>query len=124
VSADNVDLVNRFCAAFARRDPDELVAFFAADGVYHNMPGPAVQGHAAIKAVLERFLKPAQAVDFVMLNVAANGDTVHTERLDRFSMGGKTVELPVAGVFEIKDGKIHAWRDYFDLTTWTRQASA
>jgi limonene-1,2-epoxide hydrolase len=23
--------------------------------------------------------------------------------------------VPVAGVFEIEDGKIKAWRDYFDL---------
>jgi len=24
-------------------------------------------------------------------------------------------------VFEIRDGKIAAWRDYFDLATWQRQ---
>ena len=42
------------------------------------------------------------------------------ERLDRFSVGGKPVELPIAGVFEIRDGKIAAWRDYFDMATWTR----
>jgi limonene-1,2-epoxide hydrolase len=28
----------------------------------------------------------------------------------------------VAGVFELRDGKIAAWRDYFDMATWTRQA--
>ncbi len=58
-----------------------------------------------------------------MLNIAAAGSVVLTERLDRFVMGGKTVELPVAGVFEVSDGKITAWRDYFDMATWTRQTS-
>jgi limonene-1,2-epoxide hydrolase len=29
--------------------------------------------------------------------------------------------LPVAGVFEVRDGKIAAWRDYFDLATFTKQ---
>jgi limonene-1,2-epoxide hydrolase len=48
---------------------------------------------------------------------------VLTERLDKFVLGGKTVELPVAGVFELKDGKITAWRDYFDMATWTKQAT-
>jgi limonene-1,2-epoxide hydrolase len=39
---------------------------------------------------------------------------VFTERLDRMTFAGKDVELPVAGVFELRDGKITAWRDYFD----------
>jgi len=29
----------------------------------------------------------------------------------------------VMGTFEIRDGKIAAWRDYFDLGAWTKQAS-
>ena len=71
------------------------------DAVYHNMPGPPVRGKAAIKkAVLERFLNPAQTVEFVMLNMAAADSVVFTERLDRFVIAGKTVELPVAGVFQ------------------------
>jgi limonene-1,2-epoxide hydrolase len=43
------------------------------------------------------------------------------ERVDVFEMGGKHVEVPVAGVFEIRGGKIAAWRDYFDLATFTKQ---
>jgi limonene-1,2-epoxide hydrolase len=27
------------------------------------------------------------------------------------------------GVLELRGGKIAAWRDYFDLATWTKQAS-
>jgi limonene-1,2-epoxide hydrolase len=36
------------------------------------------------------------------------------ERIDRFVMNGKPVALPVSGVFEVVDGKISFWRDYFD----------
>jgi alkylation response protein AidB-like acyl-CoA dehydrogenase len=46
-----------------------------------------------------------------------------TERVDRFVMGRRPVELPVAGVFEIRGGRIAAWRDYFDMQTWTRQTT-
>ena len=52
-------------------------------------------------------------------------ETVHcalvlNERVDRFNMGGRWVELPLAGVFEIKAGKIVLWRDYFDRESFTK----
>ncbi len=37
------------------------------------------------------------------------------ERIDVFTLNGNVVELPVVGVFEITDGKITTWRDYFDM---------
>jgi Limonene-1,2-epoxide hydrolase catalytic domain len=48
---------------------------------------------------------------------------VLTERLDKFSLGGKKIELPVAGVYELSEGKISSWRDYFEMAAWTRQTS-
>jgi limonene-1,2-epoxide hydrolase len=42
------------------------------------------------------------------------------ERTDVFAINGKQIDLPVVGVFEIApDGKIVAWRDYFDMTPLT-----
>jgi limonene-1,2-epoxide hydrolase len=120
---NNIALVQRFCDAFARRDPEEILDFFTEDAVYHNIPMAPMTGKAAIRSVLDMFLKPAESAEFEMLHIAANGDTVHTERVDRFDIAGKKIELPVAGVFEIKGGKIAAWRDYFDMATWTRQSA-
>jgi len=124
MTVDNLDIVRRFCDAFSRRNPDEILDFFTDDGVYHNMPLPPVQGKAAIRTVLDMFLKPSESVEFVMLKIAEGDDgSVLTERLDKFALGGKNVELPVMGVFELTDGKIAAWRDYFDMAAWTRQTS-
>ena len=37
-------------------------------------------------------------------------------------MNGKRIELPVMGAFEVTaDGKISAWRDYFDMATFSKQ---
>ena len=120
----NVELVRHFCNAFSRRDPEEILEFFSEDAVYHNMPMPPVQGKVGIKTVLDMFLKPAAAVEFIILKIAeAEDGSVLTERIDRFSLGGKNVELPVMGVFELGGGKISAWRDYFDMAAWTRQTS-
>ena len=37
-----------------------------------------------------------------------------TERVDVFTLAGKTFDLQVMGAFEVNDDKINAWRDYFD----------
>ena len=84
------------------------------------MPIQAIQGKDAIQGVIEQFMAPFDRCDWEIKRIAANGDTVLTERIDRF-LGAKTVELPVMGAFEIRDGKIAAWRDYFDLGAWTKQ---
>jgi limonene-1,2-epoxide hydrolase len=34
---------------------------------------------------------------------------------------GKEISLPVMGTFEVVDGKIAAWRDYFDMNQFMSQ---
>jgi limonene-1,2-epoxide hydrolase len=115
-------IVRDFCNAVPRRDIEELLAFFAADAVYHNIPVAPVRGHEAIAGVLRQFLGPASFAEFEIRNLAACGDAVLTERVDRFEIGGKRIELPVMGAFEVgSDGRIRAWRDYFDLAQFTKQ---
>jgi limonene-1,2-epoxide hydrolase len=36
-------------------------------------------------------------------------------------VNGQPVDLPVVGVFEMANGKIQLWRDYFDLNTYMQQ---
>jgi limonene-1,2-epoxide hydrolase len=124
MASKNLGTVRRFCDAFSRRDPDEILEFFTEDAVYHNMPMPPVQGKAGIKTVLDMFLKPSESAEFIILKIAEGDDgSVLTERLDKFALGGKNIELPVMVVFELTDGKIAAWRDYFDMAAWTRQTA-
>jgi limonene-1,2-epoxide hydrolase len=120
--SDPKQTVIDFCAAWDARDEQRIVDAFTDDGVYHNMPMAAVKGKDAIKGLLGVILAPASSVKFEIKHIAAEGDVVLTERLDTFLMGGKTVTLDVMGVFEVRDGKIAAWRDYFDMAAWTRQA--
>jgi limonene-1,2-epoxide hydrolase len=119
---DPVTVVRRFCDAFSRLDVDELLGFFAEDAVYHNVPIAPVQGKEAIASVLRQFVDPQGSAEFEIRALAASGDTVLTERVDRFHLRGKQVELPVMGAFEVgEDGLIRAWRDYFDLAQFTKQ---
>ncbi|MGH7815206.1 MAG: SgcJ/EcaC family oxidoreductase [Candidatus Binataceae bacterium] len=114
-------VVTAFIDAWPRRDVEELLEFFTDDAVYHNIPMQAARGKEAIRAVINMFLPMAKSVEFKILHTVASGNVVMNERVDIFDLGGKKIELPVAGVFEVTGGKISAWRDYFDLATWTRQ---
>jgi limonene-1,2-epoxide hydrolase len=114
INQDNEDVVRRFCEAFSRRDIEELLAYFTPDAIYHNIPFPPAQGIQAIRDTFELFVPGSPSIEFELINVAAHGSVVFTERIDRMSVNGNPVELPVAGVFEIEDGRIKAWRDYFD----------
>lgn len=112
-------------AAWNRKDIEGVMGFFAEGAVYHNMPGDPVVGIEPIRGVIEGYATPADAIDWVLMAVAETPDgVVLTERLDKFDFGGKWLELPVMGAFELSDGKITAWRDYFDMATFGRQMTA
>jgi len=119
---DPETIVREFCASWLERSVEKLLDYFTDDAVYHNMPMEPVTGKDGIREVLNLFV-PAEDLEAEIVHLATRGPVVFTERVDRMTMGGKKVVLPCAGVFEIRDGKIAAWRDYFDLATWQRQTA-
>lgn len=98
-----------------RIDMDAIIDCFTDDAVYHNIPMAKVQGKAAIRETLATIMGDSEAVQWDMLNIADEGGVVLTERVDKFRINGVWAEIPVMGVFEVSDGKIAAWRDYFDM---------
>ncbi len=120
--ADAKQVVREFCAAWEAMDQQRILDAFTDDAVYHNMPMAPAAGKDAIKSLLALILGPASSVRFDIKHIVADGNTVLAERLDTFQMGDKTVALEVMGAFELRDGKIAAWRDYFDMASWTKQA--
>ncbi len=113
------ELVTEFCRRWADPDPAELAAFFADDAVFHNIPMEPIRGRAAIEEYIAGFVTSFGAIDYRIHHQAVSGNVVLNERTDVFTMNGRTIELPVTGVFEIVDGKIAACRDYFDPTPFT-----
>jgi limonene-1,2-epoxide hydrolase len=118
------EVVRRFCAGWsANIATAELAAFFTEDAVYHNIPQTPVTGRQAIANTIDSFIRPGppgiESIEFRVINIAANGPVVMTERVDVFRLSDRSFELPVMGTFDISDGKINAWRDYFDLNQFT-----
>lgn len=125
VMSDDKAVVLELIDAFNHIDLDRVVACFTDDAVYHNMPMQAVTGTQAIRQTLEGFMSSASEVQWDLLNIVADTGVVLTERVDRFKINDKWIALPVMGTFEVSDGRIKAWRDYFDLNQFqTQMASA
>ena len=119
-----IEVVRRFCAAWSDNvGVAELAAFFTDAAVYHNIPMAPVTSREAIANTIASFIRPGapgiERIEFRVVNIAANGPVVMTERVDVFRLRGKSFELQVMGTFEVRDGKINAWRDYFDLNQFT-----
>ena len=115
------EVVRAFVAAIERRDIDAALALVADDVVYDNVPIGAVTGPDGIRDALSRLLGAAEQIEWVTRNQVGAGDVIMNERLDRFQLDGRWVEIPVAGLFVLRDGRITLWRDYFDLATYRRQ---
>jgi limonene-1,2-epoxide hydrolase len=116
-----IDIVRRFCAAWSNGSPDELAEFFTDDAVYHNIPIEPVTGRDTIKATIAGFTGGVEKIEFRVRNIVADGPIVLTERVDVFVLPQRSIELPVMGTFEVRDGKIAAWRDYFDMKQFMDQ---
>ncbi len=115
-------IIRDFVDAFNANDLERIMAFFEPEAIYHNIPIEPVQGVEAIRGVIQGFLGLATKVDWTIHNLAETaGGTILTERTDRFFIGEQWVALPVMGAFDVADGKIKAWRDYFDMQQFRSQ---
>ena len=118
------EIVASFIAAIEHKDIDGVLALMSPDAEYDNVPMSKAVGHDAIRGVLTMFLgEGSSTVEFKVLRQAATGSVVMNERIDRLEIGGKTIEIAVAGVFEVDldKGTVVLWRDYFDLAQFQSQ---
>jgi limonene-1,2-epoxide hydrolase len=117
IALSPTETVEAFLDAFIAMDFDTALTFLADDCEYTNIPMGTVRGHGGVREVLGPFFAPIHENEFLILRQAAAGPVVFLERLDRHRLDHGWRELPVNSVFEVHDGLITVWRDYFDLLT-------
>ncbi len=109
-----------FVSAWTRMDFDAITNALTDNIHYHNIPMQPIIGKPAVT----KYLRSAWTFDdceWRMVNLACDGNTVLTERVDDFRFAGKRVSLPVMGVFVVEGTQISVWRDYFDLADYRAQ---
>lgn len=123
-SRESIALLRRFLEACVRAEPEEFASYFTEDAIWWNAPWKPVQGREAIRETLRRGAERMVALPWEIRHIVADGDIVMVERVDNFLVGATRVSVPCMGIFELRAGKIAAWRDYWDLKQFERQLAA
>ena len=110
-------VVRAFCDRIREGDHDGVAALLDDSVTYHNVGMEPAVGKAAAVAALDQLHAMFASLDFRIVHLAVDGDAVLTERVDDLTVagGGPTAPVPVMGTFVVRDGRITAWRDYFDM---------
>jgi limonene-1,2-epoxide hydrolase len=106
-------------------DIDAMAALMAEDFVWqlHVPLSPVVVGRDAARAELEKHntLSTGMIEGSEIRTIVSNDDTVVVERVDVNAMNGVAVTFHVTAIFEVRDGAITHWREYWDTSHVAQQ---
>jgi limonene-1,2-epoxide hydrolase len=117
-------VVERFLELLRLGDVDGAVELLAVDVEYKNVGLPMVRGRERTRRLFRATLGRAGAGFEVYVHaISADGSTVLTERTDVMKFGRLRIQFWVCGRFDVHDGQIVLWRDYFDqMNFWIATA--
>ncbi len=128
---DNVAFVKGLYAAFGRGDVPAVLGSFADDIEWHEAEGMPYGGvHRGGDAVVQNVFAPI-ATDVEGFAVTAeefvgSGDTVAA--VVRYTgtgkVSGKTLDVPVVHVWDIRDGKVVRFRQFIDTVRFAEVVPA
>ncbi|MFO0693877.1 MAG: limonene-1,2-epoxide hydrolase family protein [Polyangiales bacterium] len=113
------ETVQEFVRALEAMDIDRALSLADPNIVYENVGLPPIRGMRAFTKTLRMMEQRFTGFEVVMHRIAANGPAVLTERTDILHFLGFRLEIWVCGTFEVHDGKITLWKDYFDWAQLT-----
>lgn len=115
------EIIEGFWDAMRRSDLAALDALLEDSVRWENVGLPTVRGRAAVMRALSALRLPGAGFDVKIHRIAANGNTVMTERTDVIFAGPLHIAFWVCGVSELSDGgKLTLWRDYADVWNITK----
>lgn len=115
---DNIATVEKFLFSLRGPDLDTAGALIDENLIYQNVGFPTIRGRQRTLKLFKGLDRPGFAFDVAIHRTAADGAVVLNERTDVLAFGPVRLQFWVCGVFEVHDGRITLWRDYFDITLW------
>ncbi|MCV7278551.1 nuclear transport factor 2 family protein [Mycolicibacterium flavescens] len=110
---DNVRAVETFLYALQDEDFDVADTLLADHAEWHNVGYPIIRGRQRIIGLMRRG-QGRFGFEVKIHRIAADGNSVLTERTDALVLGPVRLQFWVCGTFEVHAGRITLWRDYFD----------
>ncbi|GBG35779.1 limonene-1,2-epoxide hydrolase family protein [Mycobacterium montefiorense] len=115
----NTRTVETFLNALMDADYETADASLDDNLVYENVGLPTIRGRARAMKLFRR-MDGRAGFEVKIHRVAADGAAVLTERSDALTLGPLRLQFWVCGVFEVHNGRITLWRDYFDFFDMTK----
>ena len=111
--SNNDSIIRSFVDTFASRNADLLAPFFTDDIVFENYGDPVIHGRPALVKMWAGVFANFVEVKFETVNQAVEGDVVIAEQVHGLGLrAGRLAPIKNLAVYEMRDGKIAAWRDY------------
>lgn len=112
-TTDNIRAVEDFLNALQAEDFDTVDELLHDNLVYENVGFSRIRGGRKTTALLSK-MQGRIGFEVKIHRIAADGSVVLTERTDALILGPLRLQFWVCGTFELQDGRITLWRDYFD----------
>jgi limonene-1,2-epoxide hydrolase len=114
-----INVVTDFLDAMQKSDPETVISLAAEDIVYSNVSLPTIRGKDRFARAARAYYRHHLGFEVIVHRIAENGPVVLTERTDAVYVGPFRMQFWVCGVFEVHDGRVTLWRDYFDWRSTT-----
>ncbi|MEH3130468.1 MAG: nuclear transport factor 2 family protein [Mycolicibacterium neoaurum] len=116
------DVVEGYLSALEQGDFDTAYMLLADDVVFHNVGLPVLRGRDRTVGLFRKMMRWIR-FEAVIDHIAVEGSCVLTLRRDVMILGPLRLRFWVWGIFEVREGRIALWREYFDYfamfrTTW------
>jgi len=118
-AADSVPtaVVERLLDRLRLTDSDGAAELLAVDVEFRNTGLPTVRGRERVRKLFRALVRIHTGVQIYVHTISADGSSVLTERTDVLKWGPLRVQLWICGRFDVHDGQIVKWREYFDYMT-------
>jgi limonene-1,2-epoxide hydrolase len=113
---DHARTVETFLYALQDEDFDTAEALMSEHLVWQNVGYPTLRGRRRIMKLV-RSGQGRAGFEVKIHRIVADGNEVLTERTDALIFGPIRLQFWVCGTFEVHDGQVTLWRDYFDAFT-------
>jgi limonene-1,2-epoxide hydrolase len=113
--AEKIATVQKMIDAWNTRNWEQVYDLFSEDGVLQSMmlSEPTV-GRPAISKRIGALAKDISRIELRIRHMGVADGVVFIERVDDFVYRGKHGAVPVVGVVEVEQGRVKAWREYYD----------
>jgi limonene-1,2-epoxide hydrolase len=116
------ETVSSFLNAMQEGNVEAVIALAAEEIVYTNVSLPTIRGKDRFSRGARAYYRHHLGFQVVVHRIAGSGSSVLTERTDALICGPFRMQFWVCGVFEVENGQVTLWRDYFDWRSTTLAA--